>query len=630
MKSRLLIGITLLIVVIFAGSVSVNAQALTGNKIIGPSGAYTSLAAAITDINTKGVSGTLTLLIDADLTETGVHEITTTTLAGTNFLVIKPNAGKSPVVTFTALTTSGTGGNAAFAVSGTGTTVGNITVDGSNTVNGTTRDMTFAVNDAAAGRYGFRLNADTDNITIKNLKIIAAAILPTTASGSRTYGVYAVASSTAAADNLTVTNCQIGSGTSAFYYGIYKPDGGTYPFGSTLTISKNEIYAQHKGMSIWGSDGTSNINDNTISMIGHPTGAYVQNSVNGIYVETWKGTLNVFNNKLIALNCKAVTQTATKALYGILVYYASGYAITGQTANVYNNFISNFSYTGDATTSASEVIGIAVDALDNIVNVYFNTVYMSNITTNPVYGIRVYDDVGLQANIKNNIIVNTVNQDNAYAIYADPIVNNPLKTSDYNDLVVTGASANVGYYNGAKYKALADWKTASSKDANSISVNPANPFGAAGQLKSITDLHWVSKPAATFAGTPITGFATDIDGETRNATKPYMGADEGASLTSVKQDGNTIPAEFALEQNYPNPFNPSTVISYKLSNSSHVTLKVYDILGEEVAVLVNEFQQAGSYKAAFSTLSSSLASGIYLYRLTAGSFVESKKMILAK
>ncbi|MCX6169765.1 MAG: T9SS type A sorting domain-containing protein [Ignavibacteriales bacterium] len=630
MKSRLLIGILLLLSVLFIAPISVNAQTLTGNKIVGTGGDYTSLAAAITDINTKGVAGTLTLLINGDLTETGVHEITSTTLTGTNNLIIKPNTGKTPTVTFTALTTSGTGGNAGLAVSGATTNVGNITVDGSNTTNGTTRDMTFALNDAAAGRYGFRLNGETDNITIKNLKIIAAAILPTTASGSRTYGVYAVASSTAAADNLTVTNCQIGSNTAPFYYGLYKPDGGTFPFGSTLTVSKNEVFAQHKGLSIWGTDGTSNINDNTISMMGHPTGAYVQNSVNGIYVETWKGTLNVFNNKLIALNCKAVTQTATKALYGILVYFASGYSITGQTANVYNNFISNFSYAGDATTTASEVIGIAVDALDNNVNVYFNTVYMSNVTTNPVYGIRVYDDAGLSANVKNNIIVNTVNQDNAYAIYVDPIVNNALKTSDYNDLIVTGASANVGYYNSAKYKAMTDWKTASGKDANSISINPANPFGAAGQLTSLTDLHWVSKPAASFGGTPITGFTTDIDGTTRSTTKPYMGADEGAALTSVKLDGNIIPTEFALEQNYPNPFNPSTVINYKLSSNAHVTLKVYDILGKEVATLVNEFQQAGAYKASFSTLNSSLASGIYLYRLQAGSFVDVKKMILAK
>ncbi len=630
MKSRLLLSIAVVFSVFIFATASVNAQALTGTKIVGPSKDYASLSAAITDINAKGVSGTLTLLIDADLAETGVHEITSTTLTGSNMLVIKPNAGKTPTVTFTALTTSGNGGNAAIAISGATTNVGNITVDGSNTSNGTTRDMTFAINDGVAGRYGFRLNGDNDNITIKNLKIIASAIMPTTSSGTRTYGVYAAALTNGAADNLSVTNCQIGSSTSPFYYGIYKPDGGSYPYGATLLISKNNIFAQHKGMSIWGSDLVSNISDNIIAVVGHSTGVYVQNSVNGIYVESWKGTINIYNNKLIGIKAKAITQTSAKALYGILVYYASGGTIKGQTANVYNNFISDFSYTGDATTTISEVIGIAVDALDQTVNVYFNTVYMSNITTNPVYGIRVYDDVGQSANIKNNIVVNTVNQDNAYAIYVDPIVNGAFKSSDYNDLYVSGANANVGYYNGVKYKTLANWQAASGKDAASISVNPANPFGIAGQLVSLTDLHWVSKPAVTFAGTPIAGITTDIDGETRNATKPYMGADEGVSLTSVKFDGNVIPTEYALEQNYPNPFNPSTVINYRISQGAFVSLKVYDILGKEIATLVNEYQNAGSYKASFSAFKSTLASGIYIYKLKAGSFIDAKRMILAK
>lgn len=628
MKNRL--QILAMGILLFVTPLLINAQALTGNKIVGPTGDYTSLAAAITDINTKGVTGTLTLLIDADLTEAGGLEVLSTTLTGNNKLVIKPNASKTPTITFTTVATSGNKSNAGFTVSGATTNVGNITIDGSNTTNGTTRDMTWALNDATNGRFVIKLNGEADDITVKKLKIIATAILPTTSSGSRTYGINCLATATGAQDRLTVQNCQIGSSTSAFYYSIYKPDGGTFPYGANLNVAQNNLFGQHKGLSIWGSDGTSNIINNVISVPGHPTGAYVQNSINGIYVESWKGTVNIANNKVVTLKAKALSQAALRHLYGIIVYYASNSGNTGQTANVYNNFVSDFYYEGDATTAASEIVGIAVDALDQIVNVYFNTVYMNNsaTATNPIYGIRVYDDAGQQANIKNNIVVNVVNQDNAYAMYVDPIVNNALKTSDYNDLFVSGANANVGYYNSVKQKTLANWRTATGKDANSININPANPFGGQGQLTSVTNLHWVSKPAGSFAGTPITGITTDIDGDTRSTTKPYMGADEGSIPLSIERDLNAMPTEFTLMQNYPNPFNPSTTIKFNLAKEGMTSLIVYDILGKEVATLVNQHLSAGAYTVKFNAYN--FASGIYLYRITAGSFSETKQMILTK
>jgi hypothetical protein len=95
--------------------------------------------------------------------------------------------------------------------------------------------------------------------------------------------------------------------------------------------------------------------------------------------------------------------------------------------------------------------------------------------------------------------------------------------------------------------------------------------------------------------------------------------------------GVTLQA-FALSQNYPNPFNPSTMISYQLAVNSHVTLKVYNVLGQEVATLVNDRQEAGSYTVSFNTSKGtlSLSSGVYFYRLNAGSFVSTKKLILMK
>jgi hypothetical protein len=93
--------------------------------------------------------------------------------------------------------------------------------------------------------------------------------------------------------------------------------------------------------------------------------------------------------------------------------------------------------------------------------------------------------------------------------------------------------------------------------------------------------------------------------------------------------------EYALEQNYPNPFNPSTVISYQLPVSSGVTLKVYDILGNEIATLVDEYKPAGRYEVEFNTSSHSgnvrnLTSGVYFYQIKANDYVQTRKMILIK
>ena len=98
--------------------------------------------------------------------------------------------------------------------------------------------------------------------------------------------------------------------------------------------------------------------------------------------------------------------------------------------------------------------------------------------------------------------------------------------------------------------------------------------------------------------------------------------------TSVDNASSDIPDRFTLEQNYPNPFNPSTSIQYALGSMQYVSLKIYDVLGNEVATLVNEEKSAGDYEINYNALQ--LSSGIYFYKLQAGSFVETKKMILTK
>ena len=99
-------------------------------------------------------------------------------------------------------------------------------------------------------------------------------------------------------------------------------------------------------------------------------------------------------------------------------------------------------------------------------------------------------------------------------------------------------------------------------------------------------------------------------------------------VTSARSVRIEVPTEFILEQNYPNPFNPSTVISYQLPVNSHITLKVYDVIGREVATLVNEVKEAGRYSTQFD--GTKLSSGIYVARLQSGGKVQLKKMLLLK
>jgi len=131
-----------------------------------------------------------------------------------------------------------------------------------------------------------------------------------------------------------------------------------------------------------------------------------------------------------------------------------------------------------------------------------------------------------------------------------------------------------------------------------------------------------------------------IDIHTNVPANNFYIATEGSGLTitSLNETPSLIPLESVLKQNYPNPFNPRTSIQYTLNNLQFVSLKVYDVLGKEVSTLVNEEKPAGEYVVEFSAIGGSasggnaytLSSGVYFYRMQAGSFSNTKKFILMK
>ena len=110
----------------------------------------------------------------------------------------------------------------------------------------------------------------------------------------------------------------------------------------------------------------------------------------------------------------------------------------------------------------------------------------------------------------------------------------------------------------------------------------------------------------------------------------YKTTNAGGLMVNVTQTSSIIPDKHSLSQNYPNPFNPSTKINYEIKSSGLVSLKVFDLLGKQVASLVSEKQNAGSYAVDFNSSEFSLPSGIYFYTLNAGEFTETRKMILVK
>ena len=97
---------------------------------------------------------------------------------------------------------------------------------------------------------------------------------------------------------------------------------------------------------------------------------------------------------------------------------------------------------------------------------------------------------------------------------------------------------------------------------------------------------------------------------------------------TMENQNNVIPDMYSLSQNYPNPFNPSTVIRYATPNQNKIILNIYDLLGREVATLESAVKQKGAYEVEWNA--SALPSGVYFYRLQAGSFNETKKLILLR
>jgi len=156
-----------------------------------------------------------------------------------------------------------------------------------------------------------------------------------------------------------------------------------------------------------------------------------------------------------------------------------------------------------------------------------------------------------------------------------------------------------------------------SPSGKSFSINPNETISIVQSIDIETN--WDADSLSVVVFVQSSGLKTVYQSETIKYSDLVVSNDDNA---------NQIAEEFILEQNYPNPFNPSSTIKFSIPTSEFVTLKVFDILGNEVAALVNENKLSGTYEVLFSA--ARLSGGVYFYQLKAGEFLQTKKMILMK
>jgi photosystem II stability/assembly factor-like uncharacterized protein len=583
-----------------------NAKSLLARTYtVGKTGYFPSLDSAFARLSRDGILGPVTLsLIDT------LYDATTN--ASGSYKLVGPIAGAGPASRITIRPAD----NVAVTIKGNGdaalwfNNVSYLTVDGVS-LQGNTRLKVHAFYNASF-KYndGIDFWGNSDHNIVQNL--------------------------TASSDDITRTCCVVA------FYGYDNLSGSS----DSCLISGLSITSGYIGIYLYGPAGMR-LNGNVIrnNHIGSPSDSLI---AIGIYNDlSSEGTI-IENNHIENLRLSGVSVPST-ALTGIALSgsknsvirnnivhnirkndanYVSGIRATTLTSTserglnnwIYNNKVWDIT---NSSVQCNELSGITAKYQDSL-KVDYNSVYLSESgDTPPTDGSNAiwFQSTCVYPTVQNNILVNT-RDDNPYTSVAIRM-DAATSLSDHNDLFVgSSGSANIAKINTTLYKTLADWQ-GTLKDLHSVSMSP---------IFFTQPLHIDTTNATSNSlegkGTPIAGILTDFEGQKRSPTNPDIGADEFEKVTGITKEISGIPETFALLQNYPNPFNPTTAIRYALPSTANVKLAVYDLLGREIATLVNEEQSEGWKEVEWNA--SAFSSGIYFYRLVAGSFVDVKKMLVVK
>ncbi len=391
-------------------------------------------------------------------------------------------------------------------------------------------------------------------------------------------------------NNNTVQHCKIIDFSAiGVYFSAYD---------SNTTITENEFY--------------STVAQNTLQMIGiRITATSVCNT---------KITKNKFFDFRAAEAC-----TCFMAIYMTM-------ADPDKPPLVANNFIS---LDGNVTHPNTKIYGIRLlrqETTADTYKFYNNSIYIGGTpTSKSSYGFFCKPSASLQTKIdfRNNIIFNNRSGGTGkhYCIY-DSLASTLSFYSDYNNLYVATPGSNgqyVAYRNGIDLATLTDWQTATARDSHSISLNP--------NYVSTTDLHINSTSSnVNNLAIPISYITTDIDGETRNAVTPDIGADEYTPGAAC-QEPITKSQMIYLQSTYPNPFHTHTTICYALTTGENVTLSIYDVSGKLIRNLVDQHQTAGNYAVTWNGKDNhglKMPNGIYIRQLKIEKEIKHSQIILIK
>lgn len=532
-----------------AATFSANGGGATGSSSTihaGGAGDYLSLVDAAADYNSfaGGAAGNYTFYIATDLSET--TSVAFANLTNSYNITLKPAPSATPTVTFTNPgDNSGPSGHLVIGsqlATFTTSKMDNFVVDGSNAVDGTSLDLVFTqTTPTATSEYPntrfIRVVGDSDNVVIKNF----SCVLKSTG-GSSMYGIEFSSRDGGAPDNWTIENCSITMKTGNAAQGITTSNGGTGSAPQSGWMVKNNfIDARTRGIFLQNS-GTGTVADNRINIAQTASG----NLSHGIFLNSagtaTNFTINIVRNKFDSL----LTANSSAGAFGIrgITIDASSAGAPIANYNIFNNFFSGFTFTTTAAASDQVYNGIFIGNTSQVnARIYHNSFNMplSGKVTGATLGRAAAfalnnTATGTAYDLKNNIVLYGQTGTTAAAIQK---VTTGTLTSNYNNLYVE-TGARTGRVNTTNYATLANWQGAGF-DANSQAISPVSGGTSPGTWVSASDLHFNDFPGGLISGTPLAAVTTDIDGEARSATLPYIGADEMATPLPVTM------SEFSIE-----------------------------------------------------------------------------------
>jgi hypothetical protein len=388
----------------------------------------------------------------------------------------------------------------------------------------------------------------------------------------------------------------------------------------------------------------------------------VQGSAIDVVVPYDNSTLIIENN-IIRNNTVQTTDNVFQTNGTIFLYARdSGKAI------IRNNSIHNNVLTGESDLFGGGISILGVNSPNYICYVDNNKIYMNEVTDTPGSSIQWGGGIYFQdvmVFVRNNIIAFNSAEDGGGVYYynssspppVNPVLENntifgnnialsgyggALNTNRPYDIVncIIWSNSSPQYYQSSATITYSNIEQAYPNGSNNISLEPefldstyfllsnTSPCIDSGNPGPMyNDVEDPNNPG--FALYPAQGTLANDIGHCGGPNSLWWANTWPNIITSVENDFvDGISGSYKLNVNYPNPFNPNTIIKYQIPEISFVTLKVYDVLGSEVATLISEEKDVGNYEVEFDA--TSLSSGIYFYRLRAGQFVETKKMVLMK